>query len=68
MSTSAMAIANLPYRYAELMDTGDLPSAAALFAHARVDAAPEPLDEAGLLELWPMMDEEYASVACGLDP
>ncbi|ORW10969.1 nuclear transport factor 2 family protein [Mycolicibacter longobardus] len=54
-SGSAVAITNLLYRYAELMDAGDLDSAAALFAHARIKADPEGaviLDHAGILQLW----------------
>lgn len=54
MSTDAVAITNLLYRYAEFMDGGDLESAAALFAHARikVGAGGEFLDSAGMLRLW----------------
>jgi len=53
--SDAVSITNLLYRYAELMDAGDLGGAAALFAHARIkaDAAGSVvLDSAGLLELW----------------
>lgn len=54
MCTHAVEITNLLYRYAELMDSGDLPGVAALFRHARVKAGEqgELLDEAGMLELW----------------
>ncbi|CAJ1493694.1 nuclear transport factor 2 family protein [[Mycobacterium] kokjensenii] len=52
---SAVSIANLLYRYAELMDSGDLEAVAALFAHARIKADPEGtviLDHTGILQLW----------------
>lgn len=54
MSNHALQITNLLYRYAELMDSGDLPAVAALFRHARVKAGEsgELLDEAGMLALW----------------
>lgn len=54
MSDSAVAITNLLYRYAELLDGGDFDSAAALFAHARikVDPAGATIDAADLLRLW----------------
>jgi hypothetical protein len=54
-SGSAVSITNLLYRYAELMDAGDLESAAALFTHARIKADADGtvvLDSAGLLQLW----------------
>ncbi len=54
-SGSAVSITNLLYRYAELMDAGDLDAAAALFAHARIKADPVGtviLDSAGILQLW----------------
>lgn len=38
MPNHALEITNLLYRYAELMDGGDLPAVAALFRHARVKA------------------------------
>lgn len=53
--SAAVSITNLLYRYAELMDAGDLDSAAALFAHARIKADAEGaviLDHTGLLEVW----------------
>ena len=51
MSESAVAITNLLYRYCELMDSGALGEAAALFRHARIKVAG--LDgEAELLEVW----------------
>lgn len=55
MSTDAVAITNLLYRYAELFDAGDQVAAAALFAHARIkvgNADREILDSTGLLGLW----------------
>jgi 3-phenylpropionate/cinnamic acid dioxygenase small subunit len=45
MPNSAREIENLLYRYAELIDAGDLPGVAGLFAHGRIkpghEAAPE---------------------------
>lgn len=54
MSDSAVEIANLLYRYAEIMDSGDLESVAALFRHARikVKGSEALLDWTGLLDLW----------------
>lgn len=46
-------IANLLYRYAECIDAGDLPAAAGLFAHARIQvSADDTVDAAGLLNIW----------------
>ena len=47
-------IANLLYRYAELMDSGRLEAAAELFAHAEIvlDPAAPPVDSTALLEVW----------------
>jgi 3-phenylpropionate/cinnamic acid dioxygenase small subunit len=50
-------IANLLYRYAECIDTGDLAGAAALFEHARIrvggpDTDQDIIDAARLLEIW----------------
>ncbi len=46
-------IANLLYRYAECIDTGDLAGAAALFEHARIRVGPEDtIDAARLLGIW----------------
>ncbi|MCO5397410.1 nuclear transport factor 2 family protein [Ralstonia soli] len=39
MSNDAVEIANLLYRYAELLDSGDLEGVAALFRHARMKVA-----------------------------
>lgn len=53
MDTSATAICNLLYRYAEAIDEGRLEDAAALFRHARIETgAAGPLDADGLLALW----------------
>ncbi|MBS9532922.1 nuclear transport factor 2 family protein [Mycobacterium sp. M1] len=54
MGSDAVAITNLLYSYAELLDAGDFDAAAALFAHARikVDAAGTLIDSAGLLGIW----------------
>ncbi|WP_088310657.1 nuclear transport factor 2 family protein [Novosphingobium sp. B 225] len=47
------AITNLLYRYAELMDAGNLAGTAALFDHARIILAQGyETDSAGLLEVW----------------
>lgn len=53
-------IANLLYRYAECIDTGDLAGAAALFEHARIRVGPgdtpgDTIDAAGLLAIWKSM-------------
>lgn len=48
-------IANLLYRYAECIDAGDLPGAAALFEHARIRIGgpdTDTIDAARLLALW----------------
>lgn len=46
-------IANLLYRYAECIDTGDLTGAAALFEHARIRVgAEDTIDAARLLGIW----------------
>ena len=39
MASSEVEIANLVYRYAEFIDSGDLEGAAALFTHARIKTA-----------------------------
>ena len=52
MSNSATEIANLLYRYAELMDAGELEAAAELFLHARMKSGGTLLDNAGMLENW----------------
>ncbi|MEE6178956.1 nuclear transport factor 2 family protein [Mycobacterium sp. 050134] len=53
-------IANLLYRYAECIDTGDLAGAAELFEHARLRVGPgeapeSTIDAAGLLAIWKAM-------------
>jgi len=53
MCGSAVEIANLLYRYAELLDGGDLEGTAALFRHARIRLpGGERVDGAGLLAIW----------------
>lgn len=52
MSTSALDICNLLYRYAEAIDEGRLADAAAMFRHARIETGKATLDAAGLLALW----------------
>ena len=54
MSNSAIEITSLLHLYAEIMDSGDLESVAALFRHARVKVAnnDELVDATGLLEIW----------------
>ncbi|MCQ4437915.1 nuclear transport factor 2 family protein, partial [Clostridioides difficile] len=58
---SAVDIANLLYRYAELLDAGDLPRVAELFRHARIktqdDAPPIGADE--LLALFSAREKRY---------
>ncbi|NIJ18182.1 nuclear transport factor 2 family protein [Sphingobium vermicomposti] len=52
--SSATAITNLLYRYAELMDAGELEGAAALFARARITTGDGAVVEgsAPMLALW----------------
>ena len=53
MSTSAIQICNLLYRYAECMDSGQLVEAAELFRYARVKVhSPHFIDHTALLRLW----------------
>lgn len=54
MSNSAVEIANLLYRYAELMDAGDLQNVAALFQHARIKVRQSevPVGWQQLLDIW----------------
>ncbi|MFA5495807.1 MAG: nuclear transport factor 2 family protein [Porticoccaceae bacterium] len=51
---SAVAIYNLLYRYAELIDSGELELAADLFRHARIKVrhAGEPIGADDLLGIW----------------
>lgn len=53
MSSSAVAIANLLYQYAERLDGGDFEGAAALFLHARIKVGKDTplIDSAGMLRL-----------------
>lgn len=52
MSSDETAIANLLYRYAELIDAGNLSDAADLFRHARIFTGVSEVDAEGLLEVW----------------
>lgn len=54
MSTSAVQISNLLYRYAECLDSGQLVEAAGLFRHARikVQSQGDLLDHTALLGIW----------------
>lgn len=54
MSASAVEITNLLYRYAELIDAGDLAGAAALFTHAKIKMAgsEQPQDNQAVLAVW----------------
>ena len=53
MSTSAIQICNLLYRYAECMDSGQLVEAAELFRHARIKVKSQHfIDHTALLRLW----------------
>jgi 3-phenylpropionate/cinnamic acid dioxygenase small subunit len=61
---SAIEITNLLYRYAELIDSGDLAGAAALFTHAKlkINGSDELQDSAGVLSVWRNYIRIYA---CG---
>lgn len=52
MMSSETAIANLVYRYAELIDAGDFEGAAALFSHARIKVGPREIGADEVLKLW----------------
>lgn len=52
MASSEVLIANLLYRYAEYIDSGDLEGAAALFAHARIALPGGEIGPDELLALW----------------
>jgi len=52
MSNSATEIANLLYRYAELMDGGELENVAELFRHAKLNTQGELKDHVAMLEQW----------------
>ncbi len=58
---SHVQICNLLYRYAELIDSGQLAAAAELFRHARVHtgSGQSPLDAEGLLQTWQSMLKLY---------
>lgn len=54
MSTSAVQISNLLFRYAECLDSGKLVEAAELFRHARIKVQSQGdfLDHTALLGIW----------------
>jgi len=52
MASSEIEIANLVYRYAEHIDSGDFEGAAGLFSHARIKTAQGELGPAEVLEMW----------------
>jgi 3-phenylpropionate/cinnamic acid dioxygenase small subunit len=52
MACSEVEIANLVYRYAEYIDSGDLEGAAALFTHARIKTPLGEIGPAELLKMW----------------
>ncbi|GAA0795858.1 nuclear transport factor 2 family protein [Marinobacterium sediminicola] len=54
-------ICNLLYRYAELIDSGQLAAAAELYRHARIHTGSEqsPLNADGLLQTWQSMLKLY---------
>ena len=52
MVSSETAIANLVYRYAELIDSGNFEGAAALFTHARIKVGPRDIGAEELLAMW----------------
>ncbi|VVN70701.1 nuclear transport factor 2 family protein [Pseudomonas fluorescens] len=64
MSTSAVQISNLLYRYAEGLDSGQLVEAAELFRHARikVQSQGDLLDHTALLDIWQRRIKLYS---CG---
>ncbi|HGO6127660.1 TPA: nuclear transport factor 2 family protein [Burkholderia cepacia] len=57
-------IANLLYRYAALLDAGDLPGMAALFRHARIKVA-EDAPTIGADELLALFDARVKRYPCG---
>ncbi|VWC16544.1 dioxygenase [Burkholderia lata] len=64
MTHSAVAIANLLYRYAELLDAGDLPGVAELFRHARIKTQ-EGAPTIGADELLALFSASIKRYACG---
>lgn len=52
MVSSETAIANLVYRYAELIDSGNFEGAAALFEHARINIGDGEIGAAEVVQLW----------------
>ncbi len=62
MSNSATEIANLLYRYAELMDAGELEAVAELFQHAQMKSQGTLLNNTEMLAQW----RRYIKIhACG---
>lgn len=61
MNSSAVAICNLLYRYAELIDSGELELAAGLFRHARIKVrhVSEPIGADELLGIWKRLIRIY---------
>jgi 3-phenylpropionate/cinnamic acid dioxygenase small subunit len=59
MSNSATEIANLLYRYAELMDGGKLEAVAEMFRHAKMNSGGILLDKDGMLEQWRRLVKIY---------
>jgi 3-phenylpropionate/cinnamic acid dioxygenase small subunit len=59
MSDSATEIANLLYRYAELMDAGELVAVAELFRHAQIATAAGLLDHRQMLAQWQRVVKIY---------
>ncbi len=61
MSTSAIQISNLLYRYAEYLDSGQLVEAAELFRHARIKLQSQDafLDHSALLGVWQQRIKRY---------
>jgi len=61
VSSGAVEITNLLYRYAEYIDSGDLEGAAGLFQHAQIRMANfgEPVNANGVLEAWRRLMKIY---------
>lgn len=59
MINSATQVTNLLYRYAELMDGGELVAASELFRHARIKTGGELKTSSQLLEQWQQLVKLY---------
>lgn len=59
MGTSATEIANLLYRYAELMDAGELENVADLFQHAKMNTHGALKDNLQMLDQWRKLVKIY---------